>query len=182
MKRLSPILMLLVLLSCAMFFSRAGNAELPQLLFQPWDVKPPEPLKTAPVYIQKDTWHESLRASLEATFAPSLEKDLETGPSEFRPEIVQLTAGAQPVQLTFRVDGLKRLVFATLGRWLEHGSAYFLSPRLFDAQGNSIELKLDGTMVEGKVDTQKGASFIHGHVQKRHTIIPKSSRIIGDVP
>ncbi len=57
MKRLSPILMLLVLLSCAMFFSRARNAELPQLLFQPLDVKPPEPLKTAPVYIQKDTWH-----------------------------------------------------------------------------------------------------------------------------
>ena len=175
MKRLSPILTLLVLLSCAMFFSRAGNAELPQLLFQPWDVKPPEPLKTAPVYIQKDTWHESLRASLEATFAPSLEKDRATRPSEFHPKVVQLTAGAQPVRLTFRVDGLKRLVFATLGRWLEHGSAYFLSPRLFDAQGNSIELKLDGTMVEGKVDTQKAKATeltIDGTTHRGFALLP----------
>ncbi|MDP7226815.1 MAG: hypothetical protein QF909_16790, partial [SAR202 cluster bacterium] len=143
-------------------------------------MKPPEPLKTAPVYIQKDTWHESLRASLEATFAPSLEKDRATRPSEFHPKVVQLTAGAQPVRLTFRVEGLKRLVFATLGQWPEHGAAYFLSPRLFDAQGNSIELKLDGAMVEGKVNTKKAKAMtltIDGTTHRGFALAPREVNI-----
>jgi len=52
------------------------------------------------------------------------------------------------------VDGL---YFATLGRpAVGEGSAHFLSPRLFDKQGNSVGLELDGPMAEGKVDARAG--------------------------
>ncbi|MHC4402454.1 MAG: HzsA-related protein [Planctomycetota bacterium] len=128
-----------VLLSFATLSSPASGA------------KPP---KMEPVYVKKDTWHESMLASLEATFGPAVEEDRAARPSGFRPAIVRLTTDAQPVRLESRVDGLKRLYIATLGRLPENGSAHFLSPRLFDKQGNSIELELDGTMVEGNVDAR----------------------------
>jgi len=149
-----------VLLSLAMLCSPASGAEPPRALYLGMnrylerERQRPEPSKTVPVYVQKDTWHESMRASLEATFGPTVEKDrAAAGESGFRPAIVRLAADAQPVRLEFRVEGLKRLYFATLGR-VAHGSAHFLNPRLFDKQGNAIELKLDGTMVEGNVDAR----------------------------
>ena len=113
-----------------------------------------EPAKTAPVYVKKNTWHESMLASLEATFGPAAKEDRAAGPGEFRPEIVRLTDDAQPVRIESRIDGLELLYFATLGRLPENGSAHFLNPRVFDKRGNSIELKLDGPMVQGKVDAR----------------------------
>jgi len=113
-----------------------------------------QPPKIAPVYVKKDTWQQSMLASLEATFGPTVGKDRAAGSDGFRPATGRLTADAQPVRLEFRVDGLQRLYFATLGRLPENGSAHFLSPRLFDKQGNSTSLELDGTMVEGKVNTR----------------------------
>ncbi len=142
----------LVLLSFAMLCSPASAAEPPKVLYLGRELRRPKKPKKAPVYVKKDTWHESMRASLQATFGSTVERDRATGPSGFRPAIVRLTADAQPLRLEFRVDGLQRLYFATLGRQRENGSTHFLSPRLFDKQGNSIELKLDGTMIEGKID------------------------------
>jgi hydrazine synthase alpha subunit-like protein len=113
-----------------------------------------EPAKTAPVYVKKDTWHESMLASLEATFGPTAKEESAAGTGGFRPEIVRLTTDAQPVRIESRVDRLERLCLATLGRLPENGAAHFLNPRLFDKRGNSIELKLDGPMVEGKVDAR----------------------------
>ncbi len=109
---------------------------------------PRRPAET--VYVKKDTWHESLRASLEATFGPTVAKDRRAG--GFGSAIVRLTSDGQPQRMSFQVGGLERLYFATLGRKPESGSAHFLSPRLFDKQGDSIGLALDGTLVEGKVD------------------------------
>lgn len=143
-----------VLLSFAMLGLPTGNAEPPKVLYLDTNstLARPAPPKTAPRYLKKETWHETMRASLEATFAPVVEKDRAGGPSGFRPAIVRLAADEQPVRLEFRVEGLERVYFATLGRQPENGAAHFLSPRLFDQGGNSIELKLDGPMVEGKVD------------------------------
>ena len=149
-----------VLLSFAAICLPASGAEPPRVLYLGTnrylerERQRPEPSKMAPVYVKKDTWHQSMLASLEATFGPAVERDrAAAGPSGFRPAIVRLTADAQPVRLEFRVDGLERLYFATLGRLPENGSAHFLNPRLFDKRGDSIELKLDGPMVEGKVNT-----------------------------
>ncbi len=117
-------------------------------------VRAANPPKVAPVYVQKGTWHESMLASLEATFGPASQEDRSAELKGFRSEIVRLTADALPVRLEVRVDGLQRLYFATLGRLPENGSAHFLSPRLFDKQGNSISLELDGTLVEGNVNAR----------------------------
>ena len=180
MKRLPLRITQFVLLSLAMFYLPVSRAETPKLLFQPWDVKPSEPLKTAPVYVKKDSWHESLRASLEATFAAAVKKDRATRPSGFQPKVVKLTADAKPVRLEFRVDGLERLVFATLGQWPEHGATFFLSPRLFDKQGNSIELKLDSTMVEGKINHRKAKATkqtIDGTTYRGFALAPREVNI-----
>jgi hypothetical protein len=146
----------LVLFSLAALCWPADGAEPPKLLYLGTNSqlgRPKPPPKTAAVYIKKDTWHETLRASLEATVGPTVDEDLAAaGPSSFRPAIVRLTPDGQPVRLELNVRGLKRLYFATLGRQQESGSANFLSPRLFDRQGHSVELKLDGTMTHGKVD------------------------------
>ena len=150
-----------VLLSFAAICWSASGAEPPRVLYLAknrnleTERQRPEPSKTMPVYVKKGTWHESMLASLEATFGSTVEKDLAAAkPSGFRPAIVRLTSDSQPVRLEFRVDGLQRLHFATLGHLPENGSAHFLNPRLFDKQGNPIELKLDGPMVEGKVDAK----------------------------
>ncbi|MFH1265321.1 MAG: hypothetical protein ABIK89_06295, partial [Planctomycetota bacterium] len=131
----------------------------------------------APVYVKKDTWHESMLASLEATFGPSVEKDLApAGPGGVHPVIVRLTDDSKPVRLESRVDGLERLYFATLGRLPENGTAHFLNPRLFDKQGNSVELKLDGPMVEGKVDTRVAQATeleIDGTTYRGFAIVPE---------
>ena len=139
MKSIALTIAPFMLLSFATLSSSASGAESP---------------KIAPVYVKKDTWQQSVLASLDASFGPTVENDRAAGPNGFRPATVRLTADSQPVRLEFRVDGLQRLYFATLGRLPENGSAHFLSPRLFDKQGNSIALKLDGTMVEGKVNTR----------------------------
>jgi hypothetical protein len=154
MKATPLAIALFVLLSLAVLSSPASRAEPPRLLYleKNRELERPKPPKTALVYVKKDTWHESMRASLEATLGPAVEEDRAARPRGFRPAIVRLTAEGQPVRLEFRVEGLTRLHFATLGHLPENGSAHFLNPRLFDKQGNSIELKLDGTMVEGKVD------------------------------
>jgi len=143
-----------VLLPFAVLGSPTIGAEPPKVLYLGINrtLQKPMPKELAQAYVKKSTWHETMRASLEATFGSTAEKDRAGEPNEFRPEIVRLAADAQPVRLEFRVDGLERLYFATLGRQPESGSAHFLSPRLFDKQGNSTELALDGGMLEGKVN------------------------------
>ncbi len=112
-----------VLLSFDMFCWPVSGAEPPRVLYLEGNPQRPKPPKMAPVYIKKDTWHESLRASLETTFGPTAGINRAAAPSGFRPAIVRLTADAHPVRLEFRVDGLERLYFATLGRKPESGSA-----------------------------------------------------------
>jgi len=158
MKPTSYTVMPLVLLSLVVICSPAGSEEPPRLLYLginrdlESERQKAESPKTAPVYVKRDTWHETMRASLEATFGSVPEKDRAAEHGGFRPEIVRLTAEGQPVRLEFQIGGLERLYFATLGRHPENGSAHFLSPRLFDKQGNSVELKLDGAIVEEKID------------------------------
>ena len=159
MKRMPITITPLVLLWLAMLCSPAGRAEPPKVLYLGVNREfqrsnpPTDALTDALVYVKKETWHKSMLASLEATFGSTIEKDrADAGSSRFRPATKRLTADAQPVRLEFRVDALERLYFATLGRLPENGSAHFLSPRLFDKQGNSVELQLDGTMIQGKVD------------------------------
>src|SRR3972149_5289981 len=147
----------LVLLSFVVFSLPPGAGGPRRVLFLGSQLHEAEPPKTVPGYVKKDTWHESMLASLKAVFALTAEKDLAAGPSGFRPAIVRLTADGQPVRLGVRVRGLERLYFATLGRpAVGEGSAHFLSPRLFDKQGNSVGLELDGPMAEGKVDARAG--------------------------
>ncbi|MBA4147773.1 MAG: hypothetical protein H0X66_06625 [Verrucomicrobia bacterium] len=117
--------------------------------------KPAEPPETSPVYIKKSTWHESMRASVEATFGKRLEQERATRPSGFSPAIVKLKKDEKPVRLEFQVGGLNRIYFAALGRQAECGTAHFLNPRLFDKQGNSIPLELDSPMMEGAVTAKK---------------------------
>ena len=153
MKRMPLAITSFVLLSLAALRSPAGGAEPPKLLYLSLnrELQKAESPKTAPVYVKKDTWHETLSASLEATLGPTVKEDRAARPAIFA-AIVRLTADGQPVRLELRVEGFERLYFATLGRQSENGSAQYLSPRLFDKQGNFIELKLDSTMVEGRID------------------------------
>ena len=61
----------------------------------------PQPPKTAPVYVKKDTWHESMRASLEATFGPTDGTDRAAGtqrvPAGDRPAHGRRATGAAGV-------------------------------------------------------------------------------------
>ncbi|NUQ61394.1 MAG: hypothetical protein HUU20_02830 [Pirellulales bacterium] len=143
----------LVLLSQIMVRPPTRGDELPKLLFLGTELHEARPPRTAPAYVKKDTWHDSMRASLEAAFGPADGRD-RAGRDEFRPAIIRLTADGQPVRLEFRVRGLERLYLAALGRPPEDGSAHFLSPRLFDKDGNSIDLELGGTLTEGKADAR----------------------------
>ena len=79
-----------------------------------------------------------MRASLKATFG-STWTGPRSVPNGFRPAVVRLAADAPPMRLEFQVAGLERVYFATLGRYPEHGSAMFLSPRLLDNQGACVE-------------------------------------------
>jgi hypothetical protein len=165
-----------VLLSFAVFGSPLRGGEPPRLLYLRGLQPGTRPPKTAPVYIKKDTWHESMRASLQATFGPAKGTDPVGVPSGFRPATVRLTADGQPVRLEFHVGGLERLYFATLGRpVVGEGSAHFLSPRLVDKQGHAVELKLDGTMVEGQGDTRPGRATelkINGTTHRGFVLAP----------
>jgi hypothetical protein len=143
--------MLFVLVSLTLFCLAVGGAEPPRLLYLEKQRQEAEPPKTEPVYVKKDTWHESMLASLAATFGPTVEAEPSGEPGGFRPVTVRLTADERPVRLELRVDGLERLYFAALGRQPEDGAVHFLSPRLFDKQGNSVELEFDGAMVEDNV-------------------------------
>jgi hypothetical protein len=179
----------LALLSFAAFCSAVSGGEPPKLLYL--DVNrtlqgpsPPDPAPTggwsagAPplVYVKKDAWHESMRASLKAVFGPADAKEPGAGSSGFRPAIERLTADGQPVRLEFRVAGLQRLYFATLGSPAEgSGSAHFLSPRLFDKQSRSVGLELGGPMAEGKVDARAARTTelkIDGTTHRGFALVP----------
>ena len=147
------------LLSLAVLCSAVNAAEPPRQLYLPGydaprqDIVPP---KAVPGYVKKDTWHETMVASLKAVFASEVEKD-QAAVGGFRAAIVRLAADGQPVRLEFRVAGLQRLYFATLGRLADgSGSAYFLSPRLFDKQGRGVELAFGGPMMEGTLGAGEG--------------------------
>ena len=153
MKSMAFTVALFVLAPLAMLCWPATGAEPPKLLYLPGRFEQPKPFETPPAYVKKDTWRASMLASLEATFGRSDAEDrTAAGTSGFRPAIIRLATDARPVRLELRVDGLERLYFAALGRLPENGSAHFLSPRLFDQQGHSVELRLDGAMLEGKPD------------------------------
>ena len=76
-----------VLLSFAALCSPVSGAEPPKVLYLginrylERELQRPEPSKMMPGYVKKDTWHESMLASLEATFGSTVEKDRA---SEFR--------------------------------------------------------------------------------------------------
>ena len=155
MKPIRVTIVPFVLWSLAVFCLPVRGGEPPRQLYLGGPAPGAKPPKAACTYVKKDTWYASLCASLEATFGPLLEKDRgAAGPSGFRPASVRLTADGQPVQLEFRVAGLERLYFATLGRPPESGSAHFLSPRLFDKQGHPVPLELNGPLVEGRADAR----------------------------
>ncbi|MFV2069753.1 MAG: TolB family protein, partial [Pirellulales bacterium] len=143
-----------LLLSFALFDLSSSGAEPPKVLYLGINrqLSRPKPPKPAVAYIKQETCHETIPASLEATFGSGADAARGAAYSRFQPAIIRLAADAQPVRLELRVEGLKRLYFATLGRQPESGSAHFLSPRLFDKRGHSIELKLDSSMLAGKVD------------------------------
>ena len=54
----------------------------------------PQPPSIEPVYIQRDTWQASMRASLEATFGSRLAQDRAQRSAGFEPAVVRLTADA----------------------------------------------------------------------------------------
>lgn len=178
MRRMPYAITLLVLMSLAVSCGPVRGGEPPRVLFLGTQLHEARPSPKAPAYVRKGTWHETMRASLEAAFGSTVERDLAAGPGGFRPAMVRLTAGGQPVRLEFHVAGVERLYFAALGRPAESGAAHFLSPRLFDRQGNSVPLVLDGPLVEGKVDgrvaraaeltiddtTQRGFALVPGEV------------------
>ncbi|MHB0956985.1 MAG: HzsA-related protein [Pirellulaceae bacterium] len=155
---------LLLLLSWTLFCGSARATEPPRLVFLDFQQQylaaqqNPRPLPITPVYVKQDTWHESMRASLEATFGASAEQDSARSREGFRRAVVRLAADAPPIRLTFHVAGLERLFFATLGRYPDHGSAHFLRPRLFDKQGHCTELELDGTVVAHVVEAGQAAA------------------------
>lgn len=155
MKSLPIAIVWFVLLSLVTFCSSANGAEPPRLLYLGTNsqLQRPKPTpKTKLVYAKKDTWHETMRASLEATLGSTVKQECAARPDGFQPAMLPLTADVESVQFELRVAGVERLYFATLGRQPESGSAHFLNPRVFDKQGKSVELKLDSTMVMGKVD------------------------------
>jgi hypothetical protein len=162
-------------MSLAASSSLVSGGEPPRQLYLGGPLPGAKPPRAACVYVKKHTWHESLRASLAATFGPAHGAAAVAGPNGFRPAIVRLTSDGQPLRLEFRVAGLERLYFATLGRLPENGAAHFLSPRLFDRQGNSIPLGLDGTLVEGSVDARAARTAelkIDGTTHRGFALLP----------
>ncbi|MBM3891516.1 MAG: hypothetical protein FJ388_20585, partial [Verrucomicrobia bacterium] len=180
MKLMPRAFMPLVLLSLAAVCSTASGGEPPRVLFLGRELHPTGPSKTPPAYVKRATWHETMRASLEAAFGAAVEKDCVVGmpcsrtrqrsdaadrtlarsaTGSFRPAMVRLTADGEPVRLEFRVAGVERLYFATLGRAADgSGSAHFLSPRVFDKDGRAVALELGGAMMEGKVDARAASA------------------------
>ncbi len=154
MKPLPRAIMPFVLLTLAALNAAASGAEPPKVLYLGTNrtLDRPEPPRETLRYVEKATWHASLRASLEATFAQRAEADRAGRAREFRPAVVKLAADREPVRLEHRVDGLEQLFFATLDGPPVHGSAHFLRPRVFDDEGNSTALELDGPMLIGEVD------------------------------
>ncbi len=81
MKPTSHTITPLVLLSLVVICSPAGSDEPPRLLYLEInrdlesERQKAELPKTAPVYVKRDTWHETMRASLQATFGSVPEKD-----------------------------------------------------------------------------------------------------------
>lgn len=142
-------------LPLAMWCQPAGG-EPPRLLFLGTELHEARPPKTTPPYVRRGTWHETMRASLEAAFGSA---GAESGPGReapgFRPAIIRLTADGPPVRLEFQVAGLERVYFAALGRPAESGSAHFLSPRVFDKKGNSVPLELQGALAEGSIEARQ---------------------------
>ncbi|MHB8899883.1 MAG: hypothetical protein ACYC6Y_14145 [Thermoguttaceae bacterium] len=140
--------LLLVLLIATL--PAARGADPPRLLYLGGQSQAVQPLPKAPVYVRKGTWHESMAASLAATFGSAAEPDRARQPGRFHPAIVRLAADQRPVQLELCLEGVERLCFATLGRLPEDGAAFFLRPTLFDRQGRSVELTLDSPMLVGR--------------------------------
>ncbi len=151
------------LLSLAACCFSASGAEPPRLIYLGFQEnylaaqQNPQPLQVAPVYVKRDTWHESMRASLQATFGPTNQQERDSAPRAFPPTVVQLAAEAPPVRLAIQVIGLERLYFAALGRYPEHGSAPFPRPRLYDKQGQCVELELGGAIVAANIEAGEAA-------------------------
>jgi hypothetical protein len=106
-------------------------------------------------FVKKSSWHESLRASLEATFGRSLSIRPDEEAGEFRPAMVQLTATGRPIRLQFPIAGVQRLYFATVGPPDVRGSASFIDVRLIDQAGKSTMLTLGSPMLEGQPDSNQ---------------------------
>ena len=119
----------------------------------------PQPLPLDPTYIQRATWYETLRASLQASFdAVDPTSDEANGEQVFRPSVVRLTADGAPRHFEFPVTGIERLHFAALGRYPEHGSATFLRPRLITAAGDVTEMDLSQTSDAEAVQAGRAAA------------------------
>lgn len=106
----------------------------------------PQPLQIEPAYVKKDSWHASMRASLEATFGTIVAQRKAACPKGFQAQVVRLSADMAPLRLSVPVAGVQRLYFSTLGRLPEHGAADFLAPRLFDKRGRAVTLDLDSPL------------------------------------
>lgn len=97
-----------VLLSLSMLYSPATGDGLPKMLYLPIikELPSPGPAKIATAYVKKNTWHETMRASLEITFAQAAEGDrVAAGRDESRPAIAAGTPEHQQVReaLWYRV-------------------------------------------------------------------------------
>ena len=81
----------LVLLSLAMLGLSASRAEPPKRLYLGvnTEFQRPTPPTEAAVYVKKDTWHQSMLASLEATFGSMVQKDRAAQSGGFRPAMVR---------------------------------------------------------------------------------------------
>lgn len=130
----------------------------------------PQPLPLEPTYVRRATWHETVQASLQATFGDPPAREATSGEViAFRPAIVRLTAYGAPQHLTFHVAGLERLHFAALGQYPEHGSATFLHPRLITAAGEEADLELSSTTDTEAVQANRVVATeveINGEVMK----------------
>ncbi|MBM4091376.1 MAG: hypothetical protein FJ276_18420, partial [Planctomycetes bacterium] len=141
-------------MSLAVCCPMARGGDPPKLLFlQDPSLRAPLP-ETAPVYVKQDSWQESMRASLQATFAPTDTHDQGSKTDGFTPAMVRLEADGQPRRLELRVAAFARLYVATLGRPLEAGSAWFLNPKLIDRQGHPTALEPNGPLVRRPADAE----------------------------
>ena len=93
MKPMLPTVARLLLLSLATFCLSASGGEPPKLLYL--DInrnlkserQQADAPKTALVYSKRDSWHETMRASLEASFGSVSEEDQAAEPGGLRPEV-----------------------------------------------------------------------------------------------